>query len=174
MNCLLTRSLTLGFLWLVILAFVTNAQTTREKSVLLTGEEAKKLAAQCSRLSPSDFTHTWIPSQKQINTMEVNLGGISRLKAKACCIGGERIENAEQWYLQYAALVWKGRKIIYISAVSTEKPLGPCFDKDGIIFDEFCEYWKQRASIVCDGGTNWGVIYNVASGKFSNLAVNGI
>ena len=67
------------------------------------------------------------------------------------------------------------KKIIYISAISRSEPeRGPCSNKDGIITDEKCEFWKHHAWIVCDGGTNWGVIYDVSTSKFSDLAVNGV
>ena len=85
-------------------------------------------------------------------------------------------EDPNSWYLQYAALVWKGKKIIYINAVSTSEPetfvaemVNGNYDYSKQTYD-----WKSYASVVCDGGTAWGVIYEPQTGKFSNLAVNGI
>ena len=49
------------------------------------------------------------------------------------------------------------------------------FDKDGVITSMTgCSSWKDTAQIVCDGGTTWGVIYDVTTKKFSDLAVDGI
>ncbi len=161
-----------GLLIIATAVICVNAQ--RSKSALLPADEAKKLAKQCSRPSPDDFSGTWEPTAKQIKTMEMDLNDITKLKVESCCIIGDQVANPDDWYLQYAALIWKGKKIIYVSSVSTEKPRGYCFDKDGIITDTSCEYWKQHAAIVCDGGTQWGVIYDVSTGKFSDLAVNGV
>jgi hypothetical protein len=111
----------------------------------------------------------------QIKSMERKLKNISKLKVEDCCIEGASISDPNDWYMQYAALVWKGRRIIYISGISRELPeKGPCFDKDFIVTDLNCDRWKYHAEIVCDGGTQWGVIFNVESGKFSNLSINGI
>lgn len=107
--------------------------------------------------------------------MEAKLGDISRLKAKKCCIRGDSVKNPNDWYLQYAGLVWKGKKIIYVGGISIEEPLGPCIDKDMVITSMTgCSAWKERAYIVCDGGVTWGVIYDIKNGKFSDLAVDGI
>ena len=161
-----------------ILLFLTmGTMAQREKSALLPPDEAKKVAKQCSRSSPSDFTDTWEPTREQINLMEAKLAKISKLKAKACCMKGDRVENPNDWYLQYAALVWRGKKIIYISAVSTSPPTHLWLETiDGqLVGDERADdTWKTQAIIVCDGGTAWGVVYELARGKFSDLAVNGV
>ena len=162
-------------LLVIVTATVAVALAQRARSVLLPAPEAKRLAKQCSRPSPSDFTDTWVPTVDEIKTMEARLKDIAKLKVKSCCIVGDQVENPQEWYLQYAALVRKGKKIIYISGISvTEPERGPCFDKDGIVTDEHCEFWKHHAEVVCDGGTQWGVIYDVSTGKFSDLAVNGV
>jgi hypothetical protein len=158
----------------VIFVVATAVQAQRAKSALLSASEAKNLTKQCSRPSPDDFTDTWEPTVDQIKMMEAQLKDIAKLAVKSCCAIGEQVRDPTEWYLQYAALVWRGKKIIYISGISRQKPIGPCFDKDGIITEESCEYWKYRADVVCDGGTSWGVIYDVSSGKFSDLAMNGV
>src|SRR5215467_1506114 len=162
----------ISLLLIVSIAVTTmNGQTIRAKSALLTGDEAKRLAKQCSRDSPSDFTDTWKPSVDELTEMEKKFDQISLLKAN-CCIEGLRVDNPNAWYMQYAALIWKGKKIVYISALSTEEPKrGICVDKNGIVTDEHCESWKVHAQIVCDAVTGWGVVYDVAAGKFSDLAM---
>ena len=165
----------ISILAFLIVAGFAGAQAQRAKSVLLPSDEAKKLANQCSRPSPSDFTDTWQPTAEQIKKMESKLDDIAELSVKSCCIVGASVERPNDWYMQYAALVWKGKKTIYISGISTQEPeSSPCWDKDGIITDLHCASWKQRAAIVCDGGTQWGVIYDVETQKFSELAMNGV
>jgi hypothetical protein len=105
--------------------------------------------------------------------MESKLGQISQLRTK-CCIEGVQIEDPNRWYMQYVGLVWKGKKVIYINAISTRKPEGACYNEKREITDESCELWKQHAYVICDGGNSWGVIYDVTTGKFSDLSVNGV
>ena len=77
--------------------------------------------------------------------------------------------------MQYAALVWHSKKIIYISAISRDHPVAYIIDLTTMTFGTTpSETWKTFAEIVCDGGTSWGVIYDVDTGKFSDLAVNGV
>ena len=145
----------------------------REKSALLEGDEARALTKQCSRDSPSDFTDTWMPTPEVILEMENRFDHISELKAE-CCIRGARIENPNDWYMQYAALIWRGKKIIYINAIGRNKPAAFSADENWIL-SESSERWKISAVIVCDGGeAYWGVIYNTETRKFSDLAVNGV
>ena len=90
---------------------------------------------------------------------------------------GDRVKNPDGWYLQYAALIWKKKKIIYVSAISWTQPTNFVFETiDGtlVLEEKPSDDWKKYATKICDGGTNWGVIYDVAKGKFSDLAVNGI
>ena len=159
----------------LFLLVVPAVSAQRAKSVLLPAEEGKKVAKQCSRPSPEDFTDTWIPDAEQLRAMESRLKDISRLRAEGCCIEGARVENPEQWYLQYAALVWKGKKIIYVSAIGREPTTDWVLSSDGKTHKEVPnDNWKKFAIIICDGGNAWGVIYFPQTGKFSDLSVNGI
>jgi len=168
------KYLLLSILVIVILCVGDFAQNTRDRSALLKGDEARRLAKQCSRESPDDFTDIWKPSVEEIKTMERNLAQISKLRAK-CCIEGVSIEDPGKWYLQYAALVWKGRKVIYISAVGRQQPTDWVLNSDGKTHKEVPnDNWRVFAIVICDGGNAWGVIYDPHSEKFSNLSVNGI
>ena len=155
------------------LASEATAQSIREKSALLKGDEAKRLAKQCSRESPSDFTSTWEPTLDDIVQMEKRLPQISSLKAK-CCIEGQSVENPKQWYLQYAALVWHGENIIYVSAIGREQPKDFTRDPSGRFIEVPSDNWKAFAIIICDGGNSWGVIYHPGTQKFTDLSANGI
>ena len=169
-----TRSILFQALFILIFTGILGAQTTREKSALLTGDEAKRLAKQCSRDSPSDFTGTWEPPVDVLTAMEKRLSEISSLRAK-CCIEDAGIENPKAWYLQYAALVWHGKKIIYISAIGREQPTDFVREGDSGPFKEVAsDSWKSFAVVICDGANAWGVIYDPESGKFSNLSINGV
>lgn len=159
----------------VVLFAVPLGYAQRAKSALLPVSEASALAKQCSRESPSDFTETWIPTVEQIRKMESKLGDISKLRAK-CCIEGEQIERPQDWYMQYVGLVYRGKKVIYISAVDTDEPrsfISKIVNGNEVV-SETQLTWKMRAIVICDGGNAWGVIYDVESGNFSDLSVNGI
>lgn len=146
----------------------------RERSALLKGEEAKALAKQCSRDSPSDFTDTWVPPPEIISEMESRFDRISKLKAE-CCIRGVKIEKPNDWYMQYAALVWKGKKVIYINAIGRDKPTALSVDDNWVFSESPGERWRSSAVTVCDGGeAYWGVIYDTETREFSDLAVNGV
>ena len=159
----------------LIAAAFSAAQAQRAKSVLLAGEAAGQLAKQCSRPSPADYIDTWTPTKEQIAEMEAKFADIAKLKVKSCCIEGAKVANPDEWYMQYAPLVWQNKKVIYISGISTtEPPAATCFDYDsGGMTKAACD-WKKRAIVICDGGKSWGVIYDVESRKFTDLTVNGV
>ena len=80
--------------------------------------------------------------------MEAKLHKIHRLRANQCCILGERVGNVNDYDRLYLGIVVGGRRFVYINA-------GP----PGI----------------CDGGSCcWGVLYDPATGRFFDLAFNGI
>lgn len=162
-------------LFSVVLFATPLGYAQRAKSALLPVSEASSLAKQCSRESPSDFTETWVPTAEQIRTMESKLAEISKLRAK-CCIEGEQIERPQDWYMQYVGLVYRGKKVIYISAVGTDEPRDFITKtvNGNLVVSETRFTWKMRAIVICDGGNAWGVIYDIDSGKFSDLSVNGI
>jgi hypothetical protein len=128
------------------------------KSVVLPQSEAKRLAHLCSRSSPPEFSETWQPSETDIKTMESKFSLIKQLKAE-CCIKVKQVLNLDDYYLQYIGIVANGRRLIYINAFGNGHPP---------------EDWKQAAVLTCDGGNDWGVLYDPQSAKFFDLSINGI
>jgi hypothetical protein len=90
--------------------------------------------------------------------MESRFPEIKNLRVEECCIRGVQIEEPEEFYMQYAGLIIKGEKLIYINAFSRSASFG----------------WKDNAITVCDGGNAWGVLYNTKTKKFYGLAINGV
>ena len=77
--------------------------------------------------------------------------------------------------MQYVGIVFGGKKLVYISAFSTEKPTEVSIDSsNGILKKQPSDRWKENAIVICDGGNAWGVLYDPIKGKFFDLAVNGI
>lgn len=128
----------------------------RDKSVLLPESEAKNLARQCSRKPPPKFKKTWQPTGADLKAMESKF---SKIKGLATTSGGG-VEDPEDFYMQYIGIIVKGKRFIYVNAFGgyPEPPKG----------------WKDHAYVICDGGTDWGVLYNVETGEFSDLDINGI
>ncbi len=153
-------SRTAGFvaIGMVLLALI-SASAQRKKSTLLPPGEAKKVADQCSRPGPPEFSDTWQPTGADIELMESRLPRVKGLRAKGCCMEGAQVEDPGHFYMQYVGIVVKGKRLIYINAFADDDPP---------------ESWKKEAYIVCDGGTDWGVLYDPETGKFSDLAVNGV
>jgi len=69
-----------------------------------------------------------------------------------------QVADPEDFYMQYIGIVVKGKRLIYINAFAFEEPPS----------------WKEHAVITCDGGVDWGVLYDPETGKFSDLAINGV
>jgi len=143
----------------VVLLLATGAVAQRDKSTLLPVSEVKAAVNQCSRPSPSNFTDTWQPSKEELKEMESRLADIKKLTVLDCCIRGKKIKNPESYFLQYAPIVLDGKKLIYINAVPDFVP---------------GDSWREKAVVICDGGTGWGVLYDPQTKTFSSLGVNGI
>lgn len=130
------------------------------KSATLPESEAENISNQCSRPNPPKFTKTWKPTDADTKAMEAKFSDLKKLKVEECCSLNFKVEHPENFHLQYVGIVIKGKKFIYINAFAGSEPP---------------KWWKEKADMVCDGGRGfWGVLYNTETGKFSDLAVNGV
>ena len=125
---------------------------------LLPESEAEHVKQLCSRPGPPEFQRTWKPTESDIQTMESRLSRISRLRTRSGIVG-VRIAHPDRYYRQYLGIIIKNRRFIFINALCDEKPP---------------DSWRERISDVCDGGCSWGVVYDVATGAFSYLEMNGV
>ncbi len=150
-NTILTSSLVLALTF-------GSQQAKASRSVVLPESAAKQMTELCSRPGAPKFDATWAPTEADIKIMESRLSHVSRLSSKSGIIG-EQIEHPEKYYRQYVGIVVKDRRLIYINAFCDEQPPSD---------------WAKRVIDVCDGGCSWGVAYDVATGKFSDLEMNGI
>lgn len=149
------KKLTSIWVALLVLTLLNDAQENR--AVVLSETSARNLKQLCSRPSPK-FDSTWSPAEADIREMEAHLSRISELQTRAS-IGGVRIKRPERYFRQYIGIVVGNRKLIYINAICDEKP--PVT-------------WHEALVSTCDGGCDWGVIYDTRTPKFSDLTVNGI
>lgn len=151
------KSLTSVVLIVVVLSMTAPGQEERE-SVLLPPSEANSVTRLCSRGGPGKVDGSWQPTKAELEVMESRLPQISRLKSGGGLVG-LRIRHPNHYYRQYVAIVVGGRNFIYINGICQEK---------------LPSNWHEHLVDVCDGGCNWGVLYDPASGKFSDLQTNGI
>lgn len=141
----------------LLLCSIAIAQT-QPRWTLLPESEAERLKHLCSRPNPPEFQGTWKPTDSDIQKMESRLSRISRLRTRSGIVG-TRIGHPNRYYRQYLGIIIKNRKFIYINGLCEDKPP---------------ESWREMLNDVCDGGCNWGVVYDVATGKFSHLEMNGV
>lgn len=128
-----------------------------DRSVVLTGAEARRLLHQCSRATPENVQELWIPSPEQIGQLEAALGSVRRSKASQCCLVGGKVREPGEAYRQYTGVVVGSRRLIYVNAFEGEQP-----------------DWQGKAIVLCDGGLSaWGVIFDPETGRFEDLAING-
>lgn len=142
---------------IVILAAACFAQDEK-RSVLLPSSESQSVMRLCSRGGPGKIQGGWELGDSDVALLEAHLSDISKLRSR-CCMPGV-ITSPRGFYRQYAGVVIGGRRLIYINA----------FPKDFIPKD-----WRSRLVDVCDGGSGfWGALFDPATGKFSDLATNGV
>jgi hypothetical protein len=97
---------------------------------------------------------SWSPSTTDIAKAEGSISQIASLKGNYASL---HIDHPEQYFRQYLAIRQRGRNLLYINA--------------------FCEapsYWRTQIVIVTDGGSCfWQALYDPATGKYSDLTING-
>jgi hypothetical protein len=144
--------------FLICLMVATATAQTEPRGIVLPETVADHARQLCSRPGPPKFDGTWTPTEKLIRIMESRFERISRLRTRSGIVG-VRIKHPTRYYRQYLGIVVKKRKFIFINAFCDDTPP---------------EFWHQELVDTCDGGCSWGVVYDVAVGKFSHLELNGI
>ena len=136
---------------------------TADTRTVLTGDAARTLARQCSRVSPGPVEDVWAPTDAEVEAIEDDL----------ILLVARELENAGQspspggYYRQYAGFVIGGRRIIYVNGVdesAIQREPNPAHPFD----------WRTQAVQICDGGPiTFGAEYDPATRQFSNFAFNG-
>ena len=110
---------------------------------------APQMLRQCSRATPANVTGYWTPDKAAINQLEAALQTFLK---------GEAIPPEQPYHRQYIGIIVAGKKLIY-----------------GNFYPEEHESTDQTPLIVCDGGPSyWGIVFDPASGQFSDLRFNGV
>jgi hypothetical protein len=148
-------------IWLVVLLaliFPGALEAKNNRSVVLPLSEAQSIARLCSREPLPVVEGGWLPSQSDLAAMERRFPQISKLQSKSED-SGISIKAPRSYYRQYIGVTIMGRKYIYINAFCEKKPPSD---------------WREKLVNDCDGGCNWGVLYEVQTGSFSGFSTNGI
>jgi len=150
------NAILLGCLILALAA--KSSSQTKNRSVVLPGSAAHMLEHLCSRSGPPRFDDTWQPLEADVRSMESRLSRISQLRSQVGGVG-IGIKNPDRYYRQYVGVLVGKHKFIFINAFCNERPPPD---------------WRRRPVDKCDGGCDWGVVYDTISGEFSDLQINGV
>jgi hypothetical protein len=104
---------------------------------------------------------SWEPTVADIYGAEANLPQISALGEKEHD-SNWRIDNPNQYFRQYLAIVLDGKKLIFVNAF--------CSIEQGDSND-----WRKHLVFVIGGGKCfWHATYDPSTKKFSNLIINAV
>jgi hypothetical protein len=106
--------------------------------------------------------------QPDVKQLEGDLWQLEGMRARGCCLNGAQIDHVDEFLRQYFGIVSGGRRYIYINAFPASEFKD--WPKQVPVFN-----WRMQPFVACDGGSGfWGVLYDPASRRFSQLAFNGI
>lgn len=130
-------------------------------AVILNGSAVATMLRQCSRAAPAAGEDTWQPTAADIAALEAALPAALAARQRPELTGA-----SQGWYRQYGGIVRGGRRFIYgnfIPHPPATDPVRPDADR-----------WRSDVAIICDGGPAFfGVEYDLAAGRFTQIAFNG-
>lgn len=141
---------------------------TADTRAVLTGDAARSLARQCSRIAPGPVESVWTPTPAQLDALEGELILLVSRELEAADIP----PSPGDYHRQYAGFVIGGRQVIYVngiheSAASDERDAREAVHRPGYS-------WRTHAVQICDGGPiAFGVEYNPVTLEFTNFSFNG-
>jgi hypothetical protein len=137
------------------------------KGVIFPAAHAQDLLRQCSRDVPSSVSGAWTPDERQIRALEAKLPD-----ALARTSGGPYVK-LDTTIRQYAGIIVKGRKVIYVNAFPSSLLDEEAHDQS---FTHIPPHdWHSIAVIICDGGAEFfGAEFDPVTGNFSDFSFNGV
>ena len=125
---------------------------------ILTGDAARALGRQCSRVSPGPIEDVWTPTDTDAAAVDDQL----------VMYVARQLEQRGQspspggYHRQYAGFVIGGKRVIYVNGIEEQLTTNGPFD------------WRTQPVQICDGGAlTFGVEYDPTTRQFANFAFNG-
>lgn len=147
---------------LLLVTTVANAQYYYFKpkySIVLDSTNGPAIINQCSRDHPKNVSGFWNVSVDEISILEKNFGKVLLIRIKDG-FGNIRVCDLTHFVYQYMGLTIVGEKYIYINASTGFS------GNEGL--------WRHYPVNICDGGASyWGVLFNLQTKEFSQLAFDG-
>lgn len=131
-------------------------------AVILPDAARLTILRQCSRSVPEPGEAGWQPNGADIAALEAELP--AALNGRPEARDRDMTGAPSGWRRQYVGLIRGGRRLVYGNFF----PRGPA--ENSSRFD-----WRAMPVVVCDGGpVFFGVEYDVAGGRITHLAFNGM
>lgn len=112
-------------------------------------------------VNPGVAVQSWQPTEADLRGLEVNLPQISNLR-ESVSRPSRHIDNPNQYFRQYLAIVQSGRKQVFVNAF--------CVNGANDWTD-----WRYHLHVIVDGGDcYWQTWYDPITQKYSNLMINGV
>jgi hypothetical protein len=136
-----------------------------EGTVVLPGSAVTLMLHQCSRAAPEAGEGTWEPGAEEITALEDALTAALRDQVRRFPV---RISVPNGWLRQYVGIVRVGRHFIYGNFFPRDVASEPPYNDNP-------NRLRAERVMVCDGGPAFfGVEYDVAAGRITHLAFNGM
>lgn len=133
----------------------TSAVKNRQDFVLLPDDQIDMWA---KTFEPGSKVEGWEPTLGDMNDAEGALSQITAL-SKSDPDPNRHIDQPREYYRQYLAVVINGERRIFLNALCSVEPNAA---------------WRKRLIVAMDGGKCfWHALYDPATQRFSELAVNG-
>ena len=133
----------------------TSAVKNQHGFVLLPDDQIEIWA---KTFKPGSKVNGWEPTLGDMNEAEGALSQITAL-SKSDPDANRHIGNPAEYYRQYVAVTIDGKRRMFLNALCSVEPNVA---------------WRKRLVVVMDGGNCfWHALYDPATERFSELAVNG-
>lgn len=139
-------------------AFFENPTTGR---FVLPPSLARELLQQCSRLTPTDVSGAWRPSESDIDILEAALPKYLKTRRK---VDRETPPPGLAYHRQYVGFTKGSERFIYGNFYPARVVKGAWKGKE-----------SRQAVRVCDGGPAfWGIVFRVSTKTFEEMQFNGL
>ncbi|NEX95311.1 hypothetical protein [Caulobacter sp. 17J65-9] len=133
-------------------------EAARTDAVILPETDVARVLDQCSRDAPKPGEGAWRPGWTEVDALKQALPAALAAEPEAARLVA--LGAPKGWSAQYVGIVRDGRRYVYANFFPANGP--------------WSDDWRTQPILVCDGGTSFfGVEYDVAAGRITQLAFNG-